>query len=226
MNKLDTFFSLIEIKEEEKDSAKEFIKLRGLEEHILMAKHLASYMSEGKPTYSEVATAFRYDKRIRRIVYKYIGLIEEYYRSFLCNNFSKPSELGIETNKSLYDFCCDSLFSKIVEIVWSLDDNYKSQLFESKVVLKKNLDALVRFRNAISHNRTLINYRDFKEVTLDNGEIGCSLLLNMKNLLSLLPCSIKDSFIKEINSSIRIGAKKLANQTEWKLFSFLIIKLS
>ena len=113
-----------------------------------------------------------------------------------------------------------------MEIVWSLDDNYKSQLFESKVVLKKNLDALVRFRNAISHNRTLINYRDFKEVTLDNGEIGCSLLLNTKNLLSLLPCSIKDSFIKEINSSIRIGAKKLANQTEWKLFSFLIIKLS
>lgn len=223
MNNLDTFFSLIEIKEEEKDSAKEFIKLRGLEEHILMAKHLASYMSEGKPTYSEVATAFRYDKRIRRIVYKYIGLIEEYYRSFLCNNFSKPSELGIKTNKSLYDFCCDSLFSKIVEIVWSLDDKYKSQLFESKVVLKKNLDALVRFRNAISHNRTLINYRDFKEVTLDNGKIGSSLLMNVKNLLNLLPDSIKDSFVEEINISSKTGAKKLKSQVEWVLDSYLII---
>lgn len=225
MNNLDTFFSLIEIKEEEKDSAKEFIKLRGLEEHILMAKHLASYMSEGKPTYSEVATAFRYDKRIRRIVYKYIGLIEEYYRSFLCNNFSKPSELGIKTNKSLYDFCSDSLFSKIVEIVWSLDDNYKSQLFESKVVLKKNLDALVRFRNAISHNRTLINYRDFKEVTLDNGEIGSSLLLNAKNLLQLLPNSIKNSFKEEINTSFKCNRKKMNIQVEWQLNSFLIISL-
>ena len=92
MNNLDTLFSLIEIKEEEKDSSKEFIKLRGLEEHILMANYLASHLENRKPTYSEVATAFRYDKRIRRIVYKYIGLIEEYYRSFLCNNFSKPSE--------------------------------------------------------------------------------------------------------------------------------------
>ena len=225
MNNLDTFFSLIEIKEEEKDSAKEFIKLRGLEEHILMANYLASHLENRKPTYSEVATAFRYDKRIRRIVYKYIGLIEEYYRSFLCNNFSKPSELGIKTNKSLYDFCCDSLFSKIVEIVWSLDDSYKYQLFESKIVLKKNLDALVRFRNAISHNRTLVNYRDFKEVTLDNGEIGCSLLLNIKNLLHLLPGSTGNSFIQEINSASRIGSKKLNSQTEWDLESFLAIKL-
>ena len=225
MNNLDTFFSLIEIKEEEKNSAEEFIKLRGLEEHILMAKHLASYMSEGKPTYSEVATAFRYDKRIRRIVYKYIGLIEEYYRSFLCNNFSKPSELGIKTNKSLYDFCCDSLFSKIVEIVWSLDDNYKSQLFESKVVLKKNLDALVRFRNAISHNRTLINYRDFKEVTLTNGEIGCSLLINIKNLLNLLPSPIKNSYREEINVASRTGVRKITNQVEWWLGSYLIIRI-
>ena len=225
MNNLDTFFSLIEIKEEEKDSAKEFVKLRGLEEHILMAKHLASYMSEGKPTYSEVATAFRYDKRIRRIVYKYIGLIEEYYRSFLCNNFSKPSELGIKTNKSLYDFCCDSLFSKIVEIVWSLDDNYKSQLFESKVVLKKNLDALVRFRNAISHNRTLINYRDFKEVTLTNGEIGCSLLINIKNLLNLLPSPIKNSYREEINVASRTGVRKITNQVEWWLGSYLVIRI-
>lgn len=69
MNNLDTFFSLIEIKEEEKDSAKEFIKLRGLQEHILMANYLASHLENNrKPTYSEVATAFRYDKRIRRIV--------------------------------------------------------------------------------------------------------------------------------------------------------------
>lgn len=225
MNNLDTFFSLIEIKEEEKNSAEEFIKLRGLEEHILMAKHLASYMSEGKPTYSEVATAFRYDKRIRRIVYKYIGLIEEYYRSFLCNNFSKPSELGIKTNKSLYDFCCDSLFSKIVEIVWSLDDNYKSQLFESKVVLKKNLDALVRFRNAISHNRTLINYRDFKEVTLDNGEKSSSLLFNIKNLFNLLPYATKDSFKQEINIASKPGVKKITNQVEWWLGSYLVIRI-
>lgn len=225
MNNLDTFFSLIEIKEEEKDSAKEFIKLRGLEEHILMAKHLASYMSEGKPTYSEVATAFRYDKRIRRIVYKYIGLIEEYYRSFLCNSFSKPSELGIKTNKSLYDFCCDSLFSRIVEIVWSLDDSYKYQLFESKIVLKKNLDALIRLRNAISHNRTLINYHDFKEVTLVNGEIGNSFLLNIKNLLTLLPISVRESFKEEINNASRVGTKKLTNQVEWRLKPFLVLSL-
>ena len=113
----------------------------------------------------------------------------------------------------------------MVEIVWSLDDNYKSQLFESKVVLKKNLDALVRFRNAISHNRTLINYRDFKEVTLTNGEIGCSLLINIKNLLNLLPSPIKDSYREEINGASKTGVRKTINQVEWWLGSYLIIRI-
>lgn len=226
MSNLDTFFSLIDIKEEEKDSAKEFIKLRGLEEHILMANYLASHLENNrKPTYSEVATVFRYDKRIRRIVYKYIGLIEEYYRSFLCNNFSKPSELGINTNKSLYDYCCDSLFSKIVDIVWSLNDSYKNQLFEFKTVLKKNLKALITLRNVISHNRTLINYHDFKKVNLSRFERGYSLLLNVKNLLNMLPNSVKNSFRKEINYASRAGAKKIVNQVEWVLDDFLIMKI-
>ena len=225
MNNLDTFFSLIDIKDDEIDSAKEFIRLRGLEEHIMMAKYLSSHKEKDKPTYSEVATAFRYDKRIRRIVYKYIGLIEEYYRSYLCNNYSSPKELNIQTNKTLYEYCSNSLFSKIVDIVWSLDNNHKTILFESNTVLKKNLEALVRFRNAISHNRTLVNYRDFKEVTLDNGEIGCSLLLNIKNLLYLLPDTTGNSFVQEINSASRVGPKKLSNQTEWALEPYLVIKL-
>lgn len=225
MSNLDSFFSLVDIKEEEKDSAKEFIKLRGLEEHILMANYLASHLENKKPTYSEVATAFRYDKRIRRIVYNYIGLIEEYYRSFLCNNFSKPIELGIKTNKSLYDYCCDSLFSKIVEMVWSLDDSYKSQLFESAAVLKKNVEALVKLRNVISHNRTLINFRDFKEVNLSRFEKGHSPFLNIKNLFHLLPNSIKNSFREEINSASRVGVRKRTSQVEWNLDSFLIIRI-
>lgn len=221
----NSFFELIEIEENEIEQAKEYINLRGLQEHILMAEYLASFIVDRKPTYKEVATAFRYDKRIRRILYKYIGLLEERFRACICNNFTSPSQLGLNTNNSLYECIHSSLFSTLVNVVWSLDSSYKNSLFKTNNVLRKNLKALVELRNAISHNRTIINYRDFESVTLSNGEKGHSLLLNIKNLIEILPENIAESCINEINDASRPGVKKLSNQVEWSLLPSLILKV-
>ncbi len=221
----NSFFELIEIEENEIGHAKEYVELRGLEEHILMAKYLASFIVERKPTYKEVATAFRYDKRIRRIVYKYIGLLEERFRACICNNFTSPLQLGLAIEKSLYEYVYSSLFSTIVNTVWSLDNSYKNILFKTKIVLRKNLKALVELRNAISHNRTIVNYRDFESVTLSNGEIGHSLLLNIKNMLEILPDNIAESCKNEINCAARPGTRKLGNQVEWSLLPSLVLKI-
>lgn len=116
----DDFFSLIDIEECEKASAKEYIKLRGFQEHVDMAKYLLSFSEGRKPTYKEIATSFRYDKRIRRILYKYLGLLEEYYRAYICNTFIKPEKIGISTKKSLFDYLSVSGFTNLIKIVWSL----------------------------------------------------------------------------------------------------------
>lgn len=225
MTKYDAFFILVDIDENEKGPAKEYIDLRGLQEHIDMATYLSSFISNRKPSYKEVATTFRYDKRIRRILYKYIGLLEEYLRAYICNNFSRPSQLGLKTYKKLYDYIYSSLFSSLIKIIWSLDSVHKDSIFKTNNVLKKNLVALVGLRNAISHNRTIINYNNFESVTLSTGETGNSLLLNIKNMLELLPKSIKQSCINEINNSSRNGTKKLNNQVEWELIKTLILKI-
>lgn len=221
----DKFFSIIDIDESEKESAKEYIALRGLQEHIDMATYLSSFLAAMKPTYKEVATAFRYDKRIRRIIYKYIGLLEEMYRAYICNNFNNIKQLGLKTSKPLFQYISSSLFSSLVNIVWSLDENHKKEIFEGKAVLKKNLDALVALRNAIGHNRTIINYRDYKEATLNTGEVGSSLLINIKNMLDYLPTDIKYECIKEINNATRSGVKKIRNQVEWKLLPTIAINI-
>lgn len=221
----DKFFSIIDIDESEKESAKEYIALRGLQEHIDMATYLLSFLATRKPTYKEVATAFRYDKRIRRILYKYIGLLEEMYRAYICNNFNNIKQLGLKTSKPLFQYISLSLFSSLVNIVWSLDENHKKELFEGKAVLKKNLDALVTLRNAIGHNRTIINYRDYKEATLSTGEVGNSLLINIKNMLDFLPSEIRNKCIKEINEANRSGTTKIKNQVGWKLVPSLVIEL-
>lgn len=220
----ESFFSLIDIEETEITSAEEYIRLRGLQEHINMAIYLSSFLPNRKPTYKEVATAFRYDKRIRRILYKYIGLLEESFRAYICNNFNYPSQLCLRTNKSLYEYISQSLFSTLVNIVWSLDESHKKIIFDNKDILKKNLDALVALRNVIGHNRTIVNYRDYKEVTLSSGEVGYSLLLNIKNMLEFLPLEIGNKCIKEINDASRSGTKKIRNQVDWSLISMLVIK--
>lgn len=221
----ESFFSLIDIEKAEKASAEEYIRLRGIQEHINMATYLSSFLPDRKPTYKEVATAFRYDKRIRRILYKYIGLLEESFRAYICNNFDSPSQLCLRTNKSLYEYISRSLFSTLVNIVWSLDESHKKIIFYNKSVLKKNLDALVALRNAIGHNRTIVNYRDYKEVTLSSGEIGYSLLLNIKNILAFLPLEVGNKCIKEINDASRSGTRKIRNQVDWSLIPMLVIKI-
>lgn len=223
MINVNNFFSLIDIEKEEKNSAKEYIRLRGLQEHIRMAEWLSSFLSDRKPTYKEVATAFRYDKRIRRIIYKYIGLLEEYYRAYLCNTFNKPSELNIKTNKSLYEYISASHFGTLVKFIWSLKEKHKKIIFENKQILWKNLNALVTFRNAVSHNRTIINYRDFEEVTLKSGQISNSLMANIRNLLYLLPTAISKNCKQEIINAAKEGEKKLNNQVEWKVIDSIIL---
>ncbi len=221
----DNFFSLVDVDEKEIASAKEYIKLRGLEEHVRMAKYLSSFIVDRKPTYKEVATAFRYDKRIRRILYKYIGFLEESYRAYICNNFKSAVELGINTDKPLYQYISFSLFSTLINVIWSLNNERKSTIFGDKLILKKNLDALITLRNVIGHNRTVINYRNFREVTLDTGESGSSLLMNIRNMLLFLPAEIRNECIKELNEASRSGTKKIRNQVDWNLNAMLIFKL-
>ncbi len=221
-----SFFAMVDIEESEKPAAEEYIELRGLAEHIELARYLANFIRGRRPRYKEVATSFRYDKRIRRIVYKYVGLIEEYYRAYLFNRFSSPKELGIQPGKALYDYCMNLMLSGLVELVWKTYGGKPAEIWEGKTVLKKNLDAMVRLRNAVSHNRTLIDYRDFLEVSLQNETVGNSLLANMQNLYELLPSSIAEQFKEEINGARRLGGKKRANQTKWELPDFLVLKIS
>jgi len=222
----EPFFNLVSIEEAEKSAAEAYIRLRGLHEHIAMASYLQGFLQRGKPTYKEVATAFRYDKRIRRIVYKYVGLIEEYFRAYLYNTFSSLQAKVEDEYAFDSSYISRILFSQLIDRVWTLDDRYKNELFGNENVLRKNLDALVQLRNAISHNRTLITYDAFSEVTLSDGRVGNSLLLNLCNLYSLLPHEIAISFKREINTARNQGRKKRDNQVRWELPSFLIIKIS
>ncbi len=221
----DSFFDLVDININEIEAAKSYIKLRGLYEHIQMAQFLEPFLHR-KPLYCEVATVFRYDKRIRRIIYKYIGFLEEYLRSTLSNNFKEPSDLGIKTSKSLNDYLPTCLFSVLLQILWRTDKSFKKEIFPVDILLLKNLEAINCLRNAVSHNRTLVNYRNFLDVTINGKKCNNSLVENIINLYLHLPKEIGERFKKEINDAKFRGNAHRTNQVSWKLPDFLIIFIS
>lgn len=234
-----SFFEIVDIKEEEKESARVFLSNRGITEHIRMAEYLSAFLNR-KPTYQEVATAFRYDKRIRRIVYRYLGLFEEYLRAYLSDTYDTIQDIPNFSYKlivrqnllketpltgSTYDFTLKLYFSNLINVIKALPEEDKRKLFDGNIPLKKNLEALVQLRNAVSHNRTLINYKNLEEVTLLDGGISHSLESNINNLYMLLPAHTKEKYKACINAAIEERPNTLDSQVDWVICDFYILKL-
>lgn len=231
------FYSLIEIDDTQKAAASVFLGNRGIKEHIAMAEFLSAFTNR-KPSYEEVATAFRYDKRLRRLIYKYIGLFEEKMRSYLSNNYNTIGDIPnfslnlIKNQKQLsispldtdcYSFTNELFFKNLVNIFNSLPIDEVSSYFGIKRPLKKNLDAIVELRNAISHNRLLLNYKRFKDVTLPNGTISFTLSANVINLHHHLPTEIGESLKRDLVDIAKDKGNTLDSQVGWKIMSFYIV---
>ena len=231
-----SFYDIVDIKEEEKESARAFLNNKGITEHIRMAEYLSAFINR-KPTYSEVATAFRYDKRIRRIIYKYLGLLEERIRAYLADRYEtigvipnyqpklikKQKHLReMSTSTNTYDFVNELLFSNLINIVKKLGDNEKELVFSGRVE-NKDLDAVVELRNAISHNRTILNYH-YSIMSHDVG--GASFVQSYALLLyGILPFNIRSNFMKEIKEASIQKDNTIDVQVEWKPLTYYIIKI-
>ena len=97
----DEFWNKIIITEEEKEKSIHYLQYRGVDEHNHIRQHLESLSGE-KVSYAEIATAFRYDKRIRRVLYKYIGLLEESIRAYISNKYSDNSGAIIHQGREIW----------------------------------------------------------------------------------------------------------------------------
>lgn len=227
----DDFFNLVNIVEADKAKAIYYLDVRGISEHIFVAKYLQSLKVE-KVTYAEVATAFRYDKRIRRIIYKYIGFLEEYIRAYIVNKYEndysqislfKNANKSIRKKKNLYEFISDLSFGELKAQVLLLPQNDIKDLFH-KGSTSKNLKALVGLRNEVNHNRFLLHNRSLKECRVGSMK-QCSLYANIVNLANHLPKNSSDAFVEEVNNATIPKEKKYDNQIGWTLLPDIIIKI-
>ena len=231
--KSSELIELIDIEEDEIEKAEHYLALKGVNLHHSIYLYLSSFTTS-KIKYCEIATTYRYDKRIRKVLYKYIGLIEEKIRAFIDNKYSNEMDRlklttkivnTLKSEKELYKALDKTLFSDLIAQVMDLSEEDIHSIFPDTIFESKNLKALAELRNAVSHNRFLLNYLGFKECSFD-GEISGSLHANLMNLANHFDIEIRKSFINEINMCvIQEDGDKKKNQVEWCLPEFAVIVL-
>ncbi len=233
---IEKFLSSIILEDKEYESATFYLNVRGIAEHEMVRDYLVS-MTGGKITYSQIATAMRYDKRIRRIVFKYIGLLEEYIRAYLCNKYSSNYSMidkanglkkALSENKNFYDAIESLTFNKLISQIKFMPEDDKIEIFDNYKSKEdwfvRDLDAIVALRDEVSHNRFILNSVRLKKNSA--GDNNGSLWSNLVNLKNYLPIFARRTFANEINESTIPSEKKYPNQTEWDLIPSIIVELA
>ncbi len=231
------FIDLIDVQPNEIDKARYYCDLKGIDLHFSIFEYISS-MKSGKVRYSEIATAYRYDKRIRKVLYKFIAFFEERIRAFISNGYSenldkiewiKPIKKRLDKGLKLNSALDDILFGELISQVILLGEEDKNNLVKYTVYSDQNLRAIVELRNAVSHNRFLLNYLKFKDCIISN-EKRSSLHANLLNFSSHLSPNVKKQFLFELDCcKLPDDGKQtenIKNQTSWDLLKDIVIKIS
>lgn len=224
------FFDNVIIKEEDIPRAKQAIYSKGIEKHIIILDMLKAWGMGEKVPYEYIASFYRYDKRIRKILFVFISYLEEYYRSLILDRYRFDwSELKLDSqlkqvlrtyhdlDKALERIELSHLINQVYKIRADIDDKF---VFPYHAHLRKNIAALVELRNSVMHNRFLLLYRGFKECYASDGDLkSASLKDNIVNLIVFLPEDVRDKCKSEINNCSK--ERNNSEKTEWVIPPFI-----
>lgn len=229
------FFDNVIIADEDKERARKAIFSKGVEKHIIILEKLRAWNKGEKVEYALIASTYRYDKRIRNVLFKFISYLEEYYRSLILDyyrfdwsNIPLDNQLKKELIKrnDMNAALEQILFSSLINQIELIKDNISNRfIFPETKFLKENKDALIELRNAVMHNKLLVLYHGFKECYLGDDKFSKSATLkdNVINLIRFLPEEIREACRQEIDDCS--SKRKNENKTEWKLSMPLIINV-
>lgn len=229
------FFENLIIDDVDRDNMVKSLKSKGVEKHIQIKEKLLSWQDSDCIEYAKIASTYRYDKRIRNTLFKYISYLEEYYRSVILDNYISNVNQSF-WNKTLSNLIQkhrgnlnDSLerleFSVLLDQCRKLPDTVKLLCNLPTNHLNKNIHALVELRNAVMHNKFLLLYRGFEVCYVqgvDNNK-STSIKANILNLIQFLPTEVGLQCAKDINDCKK--DRNADGDTQWELPAQVIISL-
>lgn len=228
------FFENIIIKEEDIPRAKQAIYSKGIEKHIIILEMLKPWVEEEKVPYEYIASFYRYDKRLRKVLFVFISYLEEFYRSIILDKY-RFDWSGLDANRYLasllhkykdMDKALEKLvFSHLVNQIYKTHDAFDNVfVLPDSAHLKKNKDALIELRNCVMHNRFLLLYKGYKECYINDTALKSTTLKdNVQNLISFLPENAREKCKNEINNCLIERDNK--NKTKWLVPLFTSIVL-
>lgn len=232
----EEFYKNLIIDEEDKERAERFLTSKGVEKHIILKEKLFNWIEGEKIEYSLIASTYRYDKRLRNILFKYISYLEEFYRSVILDEYRfrvKKIQWIRDINDKLEEFngdLNDALehidFSALLIQISKLPQRVKNKclLFKAKNA-KENSIALKELRNAVMHNKFLLLYRGYETCYIDGVDDNKSsnLKANILNLISFLPESVAEGCVRDINAAKEEKENQLG--TKWNLPPAVVIEV-
>ena len=211
------FFKDLKIEDEDKPRAEKALWAKGIEKHILIKEYLQAWSSKSL-RYSQVATTYRYDKRIRNVLYNYFNKESDISWFTPINKFLNK---GLSLNESL-----EALeFKTLIDIIKSISKNFNEECVFVAAHKNKNFYALRTLRNAVMHNKFLILYRGFEVCYVKgvDGNKSASLKANILNLINFLPDAVRNKCKQDINACKE--ERNNHNKTKWDLPRQVIINL-
>lgn len=232
----EEFYKNLIIDEEDKERAEKYLTSKGVEKHIILKEKLFNWIEGDKIEYSLIASTYRYDKRLRNILFKYISYLEEFYRSVILDEYRfrvKKIQWIRDINDKLEEFngdLNDALehidFSALLIQISKLPQRVKNKclLFKAKNA-KENSIALKELRNAVMHNKFLLLYRGYETCYIDGVDDNKSsnLKANILNLISFLPESVAEGCVRDINAAKEEKESQLG--TKWNLPPAVVIEV-
>lgn len=232
----EEFYKNLIIDEEDKVRAEKYLTSKGVEKHIILKEKLFNWIEGDKIEYSLIASTYRYDKRLRNILFKYISYLEEFYRSVILDEYRYRvkkiqwirdiKERLEEFNGDLNDALEHIDFSSLLIQTRMLPQRVKNKCLLPKTRnLKENSIALKELRNAVMHNKFLLLYRGYETCYIDGVDDNKSsnLKANILNLISFLPEDVAEGCIRDINAAREEKENQLG--TKWNLPPVAVIKL-
>ena len=132
--------------------------------------------------WKNVTNYMRYDKRILVNSFKYIVLLEEVFKSFVCkySKYSREEILGFSFKRAINEY-----------INLGTKGNYDGIDVKS---LRNNKENIIDFRNSVAHNKMLLNRTFEKDKSLEE---------TLRIYCEALPKSYRLGFKSDINKSVR-----------------------
>lgn len=227
MSRIDDFLNTIEISQDELEKANRDLFSKGIDIHEDIRDSIYSFR-RNKVKYCEIASAYRYDKRMRLVLYKYISYVEEFIRARVVDYFYENKESKIFVLKNKHIRTIEEIyllnFNKLTQLLMKIPDYEKRCKYSKNAYQQNNIKALVVMRNAVMHNRFLQFYNSYKNCYYNGEKQQATLRYNILNLMQFLPAEAAQKCKDEINKCKNY--KNTQDDVKWNLPKEIIIDLN